>query len=52
LQPRYIIDKFKKSVILNISFRAHATIHPINGVSSVTNHLPPPNAEVKEIGKW
>jgi hypothetical protein len=35
-----------------VPFRAHATLHPIDGRGSVANHLPPPNVEVKEIGKW
>jgi len=47
-----LINEFKKSVLLNISFRAHATLHPIDGLGSVANRSPPPNVEVKEIGKW
>jgi hypothetical protein len=47
-----VINKFWNSILSNISFRIHATIHPIDGGVSVANHSPPPNAEVKEIGKW
>jgi hypothetical protein len=47
-----LLSKFKKAVVLYISFRPHANLDPIDGRGSVAYHSTPSNVEVKEIGKW